>query len=98
MDEINPDGKLYKCSCGEFSFLEVIHDSDDDFYYFTISYYPKSFWQKIKAIYAIIRGSRFGASEEVVLTIEDAQDLSDFIGLRPLKKYGKPAKVYPKSS
>jgi len=68
---------LFKCDCGEFSFLEVFYDTD--FYYFTITYYPKTFIGKIKAIFAIIKGSRFGASEEIVLRPKDAKELSKFL-------------------
>jgi hypothetical protein len=55
-----------------------------------LTYYPKNFLQKIQTIWSILKGARYGASEEIVLRIEEAQDLSNFI--EHFKKYGKKSK------
>ena len=84
------DSKLYKCDCGEFSFLEVLHDTNDDSYYVTITAYPRTFKEKARAIWAVLRGATYGASEEMVLNKENAEDLSNFI--EHFKKHGRTAR------
>ncbi len=75
--KINNDIELYRCECGEFSFLEVWYDGD--FYYFMITYSPRGIIEKLKAIWAILRGAKYGVSEDIVLSETSIKQLKKFI-------------------
>jgi len=75
--KIDKDTALYQCACGEFLFMEVWDDTD--FCYFTIQAHPRTLLQKVKAIWAIFRGAKYGISDDVVMKKEDMKELAKFL-------------------
>ena len=72
------DTILLQCRCRHFEFVQITKD-EDSWYYFTISYYGNTVLEKLKAIWAIIVGARYSASEEVILYKQDIKKLIKFL-------------------
>lgn len=74
------DTDIFKCWCGEYSYLEVIKDSDGDIYV-AITQYPRSITERLKAIFGIITGTGYSGSNSVMVTKDDVNKL-----IKALKK------------
>jgi hypothetical protein len=74
---------IFKCYCGEFSYLEIILDKDDQQIYFAISMSPTTLWSRVKLAWRAIHGLEFSTSNEVII---DGKDVPKIIkALKELK-------------
>lgn len=76
--KIQFDGKseIFKCYCGEHSYLEVTYDRVDDQYYVSITLHPTRFLERLKLAWKALRGIEFSSSNEVVI---DGPDFRKYI-------------------
>lgn len=65
-----------RCDCGAFEIVEIgrFEDEDEPFY-FTITTSAKSLKEKMKVIWRVIRGSRYGITDEVLFNKKDARKI-----------------------
>lgn len=73
---------IFKCWCGESSYLEVVKDVDDGDIYVTISKYPTKLLERLKTAYKALRGIEFDSTNSVMIAKEDVIKL-----IRALKGY-----------
>lgn len=66
---------LFKCYCGESSFLEIIHDDEDRQLYISITQHPTTLRERLTLAWKALCGYEFSASNEVVLDEEDINKL-----------------------
>lgn len=72
----NLETHIFKCYCGEDSYLEVMQDSEDKEFYISITMHPTSISERIKAAWKALRGLEFSASNTVIILEEDADKLA----------------------
>jgi len=63
--------EVFKCYCGENSYLEFIYDKEDDQYYVTITLQPTRLLERLKLAWKALRGLEFSSANEVVIDGED---------------------------
>ena len=72
----NEDFLLLQCSCSSFEFLEFgWFDDDPKTFYVSITVYPKTWKEKLQAIWRILRGARYGISDEVLVEAKEIRRL-----------------------
>lgn len=71
----NMDSSIFKCYCGENSYLEVIKDPEDKQIYISITLRPTRLRERLKLAYRALRGLEFTSSNEVVIDGDDIKEL-----------------------
>jgi len=72
----NDEHILLQCSCHSFEFLEFgWFDDDSKTFYVSITVHPKKLIEKLKAIWRILRGARYGISDEVLVESKEIRRL-----------------------
>ena len=72
----NEDSILLRCECSSFEFLEFgWFDDDPKTFYASITVYPRTWKEKLKGIWRILRGSRYGISDEVLVEAKEIKRL-----------------------
>ncbi len=66
---------IFKCWCGENSYLDITKDLDDGDIYITITQYPTRLLERVKMAYKALRGIEFTSSNSVMLAQEDIKKL-----------------------
>jgi hypothetical protein len=74
-DQFQREIHIFKCWCGEESYLEITQDADDKEFYISITQHPTRFMERLKMAWAALRGIEFSSSNCVVLLEEDANKL-----------------------
>lgn len=65
-----------RCHCGAFEIVEIGHfDDEDEPFYFTITASDKTLKDKLRIIWRVIRGSRYGITDEVLFDNKDARKI-----------------------
>lgn len=72
----NLETHIFKCYCGENSYLEVMKDTDDKQIYINITLHPTRLSERLKLAWRALRGLEFSASNEVVI---DGKDIGSLI-------------------
>ena len=75
---------IFKCWCGESSYLEVVKDIEDGDIYITITKYPTRLLERLKMAYMALRGIEFDSTNSVMIAQEDIPQL-----IKALKKAKK---------
>lgn len=75
----NMDTSIYKCYCGEYSYLEIIRDEEDSQFYFHISVYPTRLLERLVLAWKALRGIEFMVSNEVIVDGKDVPDMIKFL-------------------
>lgn len=74
--------KLFKCKCQHFGFLEVYRDDEPHKafeYSFMITYYPKTIQEKLQCIWNILKGAKYGISDDILLDKKQVKELVKFL-------------------
>lgn len=66
---------IFRCWCGESSYLEVVKDVEDGDIYVTITKYPTRLLERLKTAYKALRGIEFDATNSVMIAKEDVSKL-----------------------
>jgi len=67
---------LLRCDCKSFEFVEFGWFEDEPkIFYVTITAYPRTLGDKIKAMWRILMGSRYGITDEVLIDGKNAKRL-----------------------
>ena len=62
-----------RCDCGHFGIVEISKFIDEDEpFYFTITAETKSFKDKLKGVWRVLKGSPYGITDEVLFNRKDA--------------------------
>jgi hypothetical protein len=69
------DSYIFKCYCGEDSYLEVMQNPDDGEFYISITQHPTRLLERLKMAWKALRGIEFTSSNEVILLEKDANKL-----------------------
>lgn len=69
------DYYIFKCWCGENSYLEVSVDKKDGELYICITRHPTRFRERLKMAWEAIRGIEFTSSNSVMIVPEDVPKL-----------------------
>ena len=80
----NTGRHIFKCWCGEDSYLEVIQDVEDGEYYISITQHPTRLKERLAMAWKALRGIEFTASNSVMIVEKDAKKLVK--ALTPTKK------------
>lgn len=67
----NMDSHIFKCYCGENSYLEIVRDFEDDQRYISITMHPTRLKERLKLAWKALRGLEFSVSNEVVIDGDD---------------------------
>lgn len=67
---------IFKCYCGEDSYLEIMQDPDDKEFYLTITKHPTRLKERLKLAWKAFRGLEFAASNEVIIAEKDAKKIA----------------------
>lgn len=74
---------LIRCDCSSFEFLEFGWFQDEPkIFYLSITCNPKTWKEKLLGIWRLLRGSKFGISDEVLLNEKDIAELYKWISKR----------------
>lgn len=65
---------IFKCWCGENSYLDITSDNDGDLY-ITITQYPTNLLERFKLAFKALRGLEFSSSNSVMIVNEDINKL-----------------------
>lgn len=65
--QFDSHSEVFKCYCGENSYLEFIYDKDDDQYYVNITIHPTRLLERLKLAWKALRGLEFSTSNEVIV-------------------------------
>lgn len=77
---------IFKCYCGENSYLEILQDPDDRELYIYITQHPTRLRERLSTAWRALRGLEFMSSNEIVLLEEDAEKLIKALKLKGTKK------------
>ena len=75
---------IFQCYCGEYSYLNIEKDLDDDYIYITITKYSTSFLGRIDLAFKALLGIEFNSSNSVMISKKDIKSLID--SLKSIKK------------
>lgn len=67
---------VFKCYCGEDSYLVVTKDSKDDQLYISITKHPTRLVERLKLAWKSLRGLEFTTTNEVIIDGSDADNLA----------------------
>lgn len=62
---------IFKCWCGEVSYLEIVRDVEDGDIYVTITKHPTRLLERLRSAYKALRGIEFDATNSVMIAKED---------------------------
>lgn len=79
-NQFNSVSQVYKCWCGEYSYLEIIRDEEDSQFYFHISVYPTRLLERLVLAWKALRGIEFMVSNEVIVDGKDVPSIIKFLG------------------
>lgn len=74
---------IYKCWCGEDSYLQVARDDEDKQFYISITVHPTRFLERLRMAWKALRGIEFTASNEVIVDFQDAKELTAALSPQP---------------
>jgi hypothetical protein len=77
----NMEYHIFRCYCGECSYLSIIQDSEDDQIYIEITLHPTRLTERLKLAWKALRGLEFLASNEVIIDGSDAEKLIEAVRL-----------------
>jgi hypothetical protein len=69
------DSHVFKCYCGEYSYLEIVRDSDYKQVYVNITMNPTTIRERLSMAWKSLRGIEFSVSNEVVIDSVDLAEL-----------------------
>lgn len=72
---------IFKCYCGEDSYLEVMQDPDDRELYISITQRPTRLRERLKLAWKALRGLEFTNAGDVILLDTDAKKLIEALTL-----------------
>ena len=72
----NENSILLRCKCNSFEFLEFgWFDDDPKTFYASITVHPRTWKEKLQAIWRVLRGARYGISDEVLVEAKEIRRL-----------------------
>lgn len=72
---------IFKCYCGENSYIEIIQDPEDKEFYFSITQRPTRLKERLTTAWKALRGLEFTASNEVIVLDTDAHKIIEALTL-----------------
>ena len=75
------DDYIFKCYCGENSYLQVTQDPDDRELYISITLKPTRLSERLELAWKSLRGMEFYATDEVIILGEDSDKLIEALTL-----------------
>lgn len=66
---------IFKCYCGENSYLEIMQDPEDKELYISITQHPTRLRERLKLAWKALRGLEFTAAGDIILLDDDVKKL-----------------------
>lgn len=80
---------IFKCYCGEHSFLEVMQDLEDRELYINITQHPTRLKERLTTAWRALRGLEFSSSNEVIIDEKDIDRLMEALKINPTNETEK---------
>lgn len=77
---------VFRCYCGESSYLEIMHDAEDDQFYIYITLSPTRLKERLRLAWKALRGIEFLASNEVIIDGSDIEKVAAALSPQPQLK------------
>lgn len=79
------ESHIFKCYCGENSYLEITRDDDDKQFYLSISVSPTRLAERLKLAWKALLGLEFSTSNEIMIDYTDARMLIEALNTHRAK-------------
>lgn len=77
------DELLVRCDCRDFEFIELAwFNNEPKTFYITLTCHPKDWKEKLRGIWRILRGSRYGITDGVLINKKEAKKIADWFQKR----------------